>query len=175
MSYPTLPSGDQPPAPLAPTVSPASQSYAVPLGVDVSLSSGSLVFSNGESQRRDMRAPDAPSVGVTVTPSSAALVNSNGDAQRPIVDHNQAASSGVTVTRSAPLSITSNGEQQRLSMEKPDVAIPTGTGLPANVFADSQNLARSMPPQVAQVTSPAVTVDANTSSRSGLPVNVHIR
>lgn len=206
MKYPPLPPGDQPPAPLAPTVNPASQSFVAPMAAPTRSSPGGLVFSNGEAQRRDLRPPDAPSRGVTVTPSSAPLVNSNGDPQRPVGNLNLAASSGVTVTPSSAPLVSSNGEQQRLeknlhqaassgvhstpssapvsrsgddwqrlNLGKPEEAVSTGTGLPTNVFADSKSEVKAMAPNIAEVTSPVVNVAANTTSKTGLPVNVNIR
>ena len=107
--------------------------------------------------------------------SSASLVFSDGDAQRP-AQLDTIGSNGVTVsTSSAPLLNLSGEGGQRIDRRAPDVAVSTGQGLPAEVHADFVSHARPLLPDIAQTTSPAVTVNANTNCSGGLPTNVLIR
>lgn len=112
---------------------------------------------------------------IAATMASAALVNSNGEEQRP-ANLETIGSNGVSVSAaSVPLESHSGEGGQRIDLKAADIATPTGTGLPADVRPASVSHVVPSLPVIAQTTSPAITLDADTKRGGGLPSNVMIR
>jgi hypothetical protein len=107
--------------------------------------------------------------------SSAALVNSNGEEQRP-ADMDAIGSNGVSVsTSSAPLVSASGEGGQRLDKRTADQSESTHTGLATEARPDFVSHVVPSLPTIAETTSPAITVNADTRRAGGLPSNVMIR
>ena len=107
--------------------------------------------------------------------SSAALVNSNGEDQRP-ADLNAIGSNGVSVSSSSSALVNASGEGgQRLDKRAADKVESTHSGLAAEARPDFVSHVMPSLPVIAETTSPAVTVDADTRRPGGLPQNVMIR
>ena len=120
-----------------------------------------------------LAAADQTQVPGATTP--AALITSNGDKQRP-ANLETIGSNGVSVSAaSVPLESHSGEGGQRIDMKAADVATSTGTGLPADVHPASVSHVVPSLPVIAQTTSPAVTLEADTKRGGGLPSNVMIR
>jgi hypothetical protein len=107
--------------------------------------------------------------------SSASLVNSNGEEQRP-AQLDAIGSNGVSVSASSAPLVSSSGEGgQRLDKRAADTATPTHSGLATEARPDFVSHVVPSLPVIAQTTSPAVTMNADTRSAGGLPQNVMIR
>lgn len=160
------------------TIDPANQCFPPPPPNVVQGASASAVNSDGEAQRLNLNPHQTQgSSGVTVTPASASLVNSNGETQRLELNIHQAANSGVTATPTSGPTVTVSGDDwQRPNLAPPEVATPTGSGLPIEVHAGSASQVRHSPPQIAVPGRPAIDLQANTSiPKAGLPKNVFVR
>lgn len=85
-------------------------------------------------------------------------------------------SCGVTVTASsAPLTNFSGEGGQRLDRRPTDIAQTTGIGLAADVQVANVSHVKARLPDIAVTTSPATTMNADTSRPGGLPKDVNIR
>ena len=154
-NLPPLPPIGQPPAPGATHTNPGL--------VDVS------------SQSYPAVRPEADQTQVAGAVSPATLVTSNGEEQRP-ADMDAIGSNGVSVSSSSAPLINASGEGgQRLDKRTADISEATHTGLAAEARPDFVSHVVPSLPTIAETTSPAVNVDADTRRAGGLPSNVMIR
>lgn len=118
---------------------------------------------------------DADQTHIAGTIASASHINSNGEEQRP-AQLDTIGSNGVSVSASSAPLISSSGEGgQRLDKRPADTAVPTHNGLPTEARPDFVSHVVPSLPVIAQTTSPAITLNADTRRTGGLPTNVLIR
>lgn len=104
-------------------------------------------------------------------PASAAVTTSNGEQQRR---ENQPTPKAVSTGRGLTQNVSAGSTSQvrGLTLMK---ATSTGQGLPMEAFPDSANLAKSISPEEAACTPPAMDVNASSGHPGGLPTNVIVK